>query len=154
MGPAYSPLPSCHSGTSDWLWTPDAQRPRFSSLERKYRPKHSYRCYSLGGALGRLQAPSGPTFLGPTAYEPRCRPRPAWPRSPPRCEDETASSAGSGCVVAWSFPLVAYLIRLMTLSRSIAKTRSINPRLGSCDPLREGQQEAFSRALTPLVLLR
>ncbi len=70
MGLAYSPLPSCHSGTSDWPWTPDAQRPRFFSLERKYRPKHSYRCYSLGGALGRLQAPSVPTVLGPTACEP------------------------------------------------------------------------------------
>ena len=48
-----------------------------------------------------------------------------------------------------SVPLVAYLQRSMTLPRSIAKTHSINPREGSRDPLREGQQEAFSRALTP-----
>ena len=182
MGPAYSPLPSCHSGTSDWLWTPDAQRPRFFSLERKYRPKHSYRCYSLGGAWGGckplpsqlfwaqrpanpMPAPTGVASLttavniflrrnpqvdkwfraafpgvsreiDPSDYAPKelivqssdreislfsqrflavSKMFTAVPRSPPRCEDETASSAGSGCVVAWSFPLVAYLIRSMTL---------------------------------------
>ena len=45
--------------------------------------------------------------------------------------------------MAWSFPLVAYLIRSMTLSRSIAKTRSIIPREGLRHPLRKGHQEAF-----------
>ena len=47
-----------------------------------------------------------------------------------------------------SVPWVAYLQRSVTLPRSVAKTHSINLREGSRDPLREGQQEAFSRALT------